>query len=91
MKNTKIIAILSLTLQKCTEPRNVWRAIVDCEGTSNLMGAVRVHFDFCGDEKGNYGNTYAYFVDKNFDTLFFSCEGTVVEGRLEEHPEFVVS
>ena len=81
----------TLADQKCTDPLNVWRAIVDCEGTSNVMGDLTVHFDFCGDANGNYGNTFAFMVDKKSDTLFVSCEGKVEEGRLEGHPEHVIS
>ena len=76
---------------KCTDSLSAWRAIVDCKGTSDILGDIRVHFDFCGDEKGNYGNTYAYIVDKSNDTLFISLEGKVIEGKTNEHPAFVVS
>jgi hypothetical protein len=81
----------TLASQKCTDSLYVWRAIVDCRGTSNITGDIRVHFDFCGDTNGNYGNTYAYMVDNKNDTLFVSCEGKVIEGRLDEHPAFVSS
>lgn len=81
----------TLPTQKCTDSLTTWRAIVDCKGTSNIMGDIKIHFDFCGDDKGHYGNTYAYFVDKSNDTLFVSCEGTVIEGKTNEHPSFVTS
>jgi len=81
----------TLPTQKCTDSLTTWRAIVDCMGTSNIMGDVKIHFDFCGDENGNYGNTFAYFVDKSNDTLFVSCEGSVIEGKKKEHLSFVTS
>lgn len=67
------------------------RIIVDCEGISNIMGDIKVHFDFCGNEQGYYGNIYGYFVDNNNDTLFISGGGKVIEGKTEEHPSFVTS
>lgn len=81
----------TLSTQKCPDSLSTWRIIVDCKGTSNILGDIIVHFDFCADEKGPYGNNYAYFVDKSNDTLFVSCEGMVIEGKMEEHPSFVTS
>ncbi len=66
-----------------------FRVIVDCIGTSNIMGDINVHFDFCANEQGYYGNQSSYIVDKNNDTLFVSCEGQVIEGKTDEHPSFV--
>ena len=54
---------------KCTDSLST-RIIVDCKGTSNIMGNIKVHFDFCGNEQGDYGNVYGYFVDESNDTLF---------------------
>jgi len=76
---------------RCTDSLYAWRIIVDCEGTSNIMGDITVHFDFCSDEKSNYGNNYAYMVDKSSDTLFITCEGKVIIGKTEEHPAHVTS
>jgi hypothetical protein len=53
------------------------------------MGAIEVHFDFCANEQGYYGNQSSYMVDKSNDTLFISCEGRVIEGKMAEHPSFV--
>lgn len=80
----------TLLPQKCTDSLSS-RIIVDCEGTSNIMGDIKIHFDFCGNEQGYYGNTYGYFVDESYDTLFVYCEGKVIEGKMEEHPFFVTS
>ena len=81
----------TLQPKKCSDSLSVWRAIVDCKGTANVMGDVNVHFDFCGDKDGNYGNTYAYMVDESQDTLFITCEGQVIQGKTEGHPQFVTS
>jgi hypothetical protein len=68
------------------------RIIVDCEGTSNIMGDIKVHFDFCANNRGYYGNSYSYFVDESNDTLFIGgAGGRVIGGRTEEHPSFVTS
>jgi len=75
---------------KCTDSLSA-RIIVDCKGTSNIMGDIKVHFDFCGNEQGYYGNIYGYFVDESNDTLFISSGGKVIEGKTEEHPSFVTS
>ena len=57
------------------------------------MGDIKVHFDFCGNEPGYYGNAYGYFVDESNDTLFISGDygGRVIEGKTEEHPSFITS
>ena len=76
---------------KCTGSLSLWRAIVDAKGTGTPMGDFTVHFDFCGDSLSNYGNTYAYILDKNSDTLFINTSGRVFDGRLDEHPAIVTS
>jgi hypothetical protein len=80
------------TLQqpKCTDSLSA-RIIVDGQGSSNIMGEIKVHFDFCANEQGYYGISYSYFIDDNNDTLFVSGEGRVMEGKTEEHPSFVTS
>ena len=81
----------TLPVPKCTEPLNTWRAIVDGEGTGTPVGDFAVHFDFCGDSAGNYGNCYAYMALSDGDTLFISAAGRVIDGRLDDHPSFVTS
>ena len=76
---------------KCVEPLSVWRAIVDGKGTGTPVGNFTVHFDFCGDAESHYGNCYAYIVAENGDTLFLDTSGQVLDGRLDEHPDFVTS
>ncbi len=79
---------------KC--PINV---VVDGVGTGTHVGKSAVHFDFCvnpvfdGDVfiRGEYGDSYVYIVAANMDTLFVSVEGAVLSGRLDDHPEYVVS
>jgi hypothetical protein len=79
----------TLLTPKCPDSLST-RIIVDGKGTSNIMGDIQAHFDFCGNEQGYYGGKcYSYFVDKNSDTLFISGEGKVIEGRTDEHPSFV--
>jgi hypothetical protein len=81
----------TLAVPKCVEPFTAWRAIVDGKGTGTELGNFTVHFDFCGDSLSNYGNAYAYMVGAEGDTLFVSCAGRVIEGRLEQHPAYVIS
>ena len=79
---------------KCADSEMTYRIIVDCIGTSNVMGDIDAHFDFCANEQGDYGNLYGFFTDQDGDTLFLSSEGMtgkVINGRLEEHPDFVTS
>lgn len=77
--------------QKCIDTIFDWRVKVDCKGSVNVMGDVKVHFDFCGDNQGNYSNTYAYMVDKSNDTLFMTGSGIVIDGKTEAHPSYVIS
>jgi hypothetical protein len=76
---------------KCSGQLSMWRALVDAKGTMTPLGDVTAHFDFCGDSLSNYGNTYAYLVDTEKDTLFIDATGRVLEGKLAEHPEYVTS
>ncbi len=81
----------TLPSPKCTDSIWAFRIIVDAKGTGNPIGNFTVHFDFCSDAEGNYGNCFAYLVAENGDTLFIEASGQVFEGRLDEHPEFVTS
>jgi hypothetical protein len=76
---------------KCTGSLSLWRALVDAKGTGTPVGDFTAHFDFCGDSLSNYGNCYAYILDKNGDTLLIDASGRVFDGRLDEHPAFVTS
>lgn len=77
--------------EKCGEDPN-YNIIVDGEGNGTHVGESTIHFDFCFDAStGIYGNQDSYIVASNGDTLFISCEGQVIEGRLPEHPDDVNS
>lgn len=69
--------------------------IVDGTGSNDLMGEFTVHFDFCVDPEGYYGEhgMSAFMIDSQGDTLFLGMDerGRVIEGRLDEHPSHVVS
>ena len=78
----------TLESPRCTDTLP-FRIIVDAKGTSNTMGDIQGHFDFCSNEQGYYGNANSYLVGQKNDTLFISSKGRVIEGRTEEHPSFV--
>ena len=70
--------------------------IVDCSGTETTLGNFTTHFEFCADDQGYYPgkqgkHKVAHMIADNGDTLFVSCAGQVLEGRQEDHPEYVVS
>jgi len=81
----------TLTVPKCVAPLNIWRAIVEGDGTGTPTGDFKMHFDFCGDSLSNYGNTVAYMALSDGDTIFVTGSGRVMDGRLSDHPAFVVS
>jgi hypothetical protein len=81
----------TLEVPKCSDSLSAWRAVVEGTGTGTPMGSFTVHFDFCGDTVGHYGDGYAYMVAENGDTLFLDVGGQVFEGKLETHPEYVIS
>lgn len=76
---------------KCTGDLSAWRAIVEAKGSGEPVGDFTIHFDFCGDADGNYGNLYSYMLTGTGDTLYLEGSGKVMDGRLDEHPEFVTS
>ncbi len=71
--------------------------IVDGEGTGTHVGRSTIHFDFCGTPQPDgsfiYGDpdATAYIIAANGDSLFVSASGTVVPGRMDDHPEYVTS
>ncbi len=68
------------------------RVIVTFTGTATHIGDISGRFSFCAcGPDGQYAPTESYFVASEGDTLFFSCQGRVIEGRLPTHPEFVTS
>ena len=72
-----------------------WILITNEGGGKGLhLGNFRHHFEFCCDMlTGIYPGNYmkAYFVAANGDSLFVACAGQVIEGRAEDHPEYVTS
>ncbi len=65
-------------------------------GTATHLGKFKHHFEFCCDwasgiYPGPSGYMEAYFVAANGDSLFVHIEGQVKDGRLDHHPEDVVS
>lgn len=66
------------------------RVIVDFEGYGTPLGEFTGNFDFCVGPEG-YGPTDSYMVAANGDTLFITGSGNVIQGRLEDHPEYVTS
>ncbi len=64
----------TLPSPKCTDTPLAWRAIVDGSGTGSHLGNFVVHFDFCGNDEGSYGNMQAFMVTENSDTLIVSCK-----------------
>ncbi|MCY1719050.1 hypothetical protein OU798_01765 [Prolixibacteraceae bacterium Z1-6] len=68
------------------------RVVVNFEGTATELGNISGTFNFCAcGPDGKYDPTDSYFVSEDGDTLFFSCHGKVIEGRTDDHPEFVTS
>ncbi len=82
----------TLPTPNCTDTVLPVRVIVDCKGTSDLMGDIKVDFDFCvNPNNGHYGNAYSYFIDSDKDTLFIGLEGVVIDGKTDDHPTYVTS
>lgn len=82
------------TYQNSGTPGNV---VVDGVGNGTHVGNSTIHFDFwilsvaAGGDSVYYGNTYAYIVAANGDSLFVSIEGAVVKPPLDDHPDYVVN
>jgi hypothetical protein len=75
------------------------RVINEGEGTEINLGNFTHHFEFCADwingtypsPKAGAPKSVGYFEDDNGDRMYIMSAGTVYEGRLEEHPEYVNS
>lgn len=67
------------------------RVIVDFEGSGTPIGNITGNFDFCVGPEGGYGQTEAYMVTEKGDSLFISISGKVIQGRLDDMPEYVTS
>jgi len=72
--------------------RLIWRIIVDAEGNATHMGQVTASFNFCCKvPTGFYGPAEVIVQAANGDELYLSCQGQVIKGRAEDHPEYVTS
>ncbi|HUW93993.1 MAG TPA: hypothetical protein VMV74_12570 [Bacteroidales bacterium] len=63
-------------------------------GTGSHLGNFTHYFEFCCDVISGYyplGHMVAYLTAANGDVLFVSCEGQVIDGRAEDHPDYVIS
>ncbi len=77
--------------EECGEFPIYVNVIVDGDGTGTHLGRSTIHFDFCIDDEGNYSDPDAYIVAANGDILNVSVGGQVIQGRQDDHPEFVTS
>lgn len=76
------------TSEKCGD--SLIQVIVDLKGTGTHLGNFTGNFNFCAGEAG-YGPTDSYMIAANGDILYVSCAGQVHEGRLADHPPYVIS
>lgn len=76
--------------ETCKDPQFL-QVIVDFKGTATHLGKITGNFDFCCDAESNYGPTTSFMLAANGDKLFVSCAGRVIDGRLDDHPEYVTS
>jgi hypothetical protein len=70
------------------------QVINEGQGEDEHIGQFRHYFSFCAHiDSGFYPGEQmiAYLVDHEGDSVFIACAGRVVEGRMEDHPEHVVS
>ncbi len=70
----------------------MYRIIVDFTGTCTHLGKVTTTFSFCCNIiTGDYGPCLVSLVAQNGDSLFITQKGRVMEGRLDDHPDYVTS
>lgn len=83
----------------CEEGYSV-QVFVDFKGNATHLGKMYGSFKFCADGPENpdaptpntqYAPSESYMVAANGDTLFVTISGQVIEGRADDHPEYVVS
>ena len=74
-----------------------WALVINAgEGTANHLGHFTYKFEFCcNGATGVYPGVdkYAdgYFEAANGDRLYLMSSGQVIEGRLDDHPDYVTS
>jgi hypothetical protein len=74
-----------------------WALVINAgEGTATHMGHFTYKFEFCCNwasgvypGPGEYGD--GYFEAANGDRLYIMSSGQVIEGRLDDHPDYVTS
>jgi hypothetical protein len=66
---------------------------VDGTGTGEPTGNFTIHFNFCVDSLGYYPGNHIVgeIVTETGDSLYVKCAGQVIEGKAEDHPDYVVS
>ena len=68
------------------------RVVVNYKGTSELLGDFTGTFNFCAcGPNDEYDADLSKMIFAKGDTLFVSCKGTVVGGKLPDHPDYVTS
>lgn len=69
-----------------------YRVIVDVDGTATHLGKISGRLEFCCDmSTGIYKDAVGSFVAANGDELFINSWGKVIDGKLPEHPWYVIS
>ena len=83
---------------RCGDPP-YYKIVVEGPGNGTEVGKSIIHFDFCCNiDNGVYGNDkpsvngkyFSYIVAANGDSLYISCAGKVIEGRLPYMPPYVI-
>ena len=70
----------------------MYQIIVNASGTATHVGKTDGSFNFCCDVMtGVYGPADFFITGSNGDKLFMSYQGQVIDGRLDDHPAYVIS
>ena len=76
------------------------RVFVDFVGNATHLGKMYGKFEFCAGGPENpdapkpnrqYANSESYMVAANGDILYVTISGQVIQGRADDHPEYVTS
>jgi len=76
------------------------KVFVDFEGNATHLGKMYGKFEFCacGPENpdvptpnNQYAPSESYMVAANGDILYVTISGQVIQGRADDHPEYVIS
>jgi len=66
------------------------RKIIDGKGTSTPLENSVVHLELCCCTEG-YGSSNCYLLTDEGEMLYVSLEGKLIQGRSDEHPDYVTS